>query len=128
MPIPIRNPNRMSEQERIVGILDEAFVGIANAQANAEKTLQNARALVAGITQELFPHDASSPGEQALDELCDLIVDCEHKTAPTQEHGIPSIRTPNIGKGELNLDGVYRVSDETYAAWTRRAEIGRANV
>jgi type I restriction enzyme S subunit len=57
-----------------------------------------------------------------LSELCELIVDCEHKTAPIQEEGFPSIRTPNIGKGKLLLDGVNRVSEETYKAWTRRAE------
>lgn len=28
-----------------------------------------------------------------LGEICELIVDCEHKTAPTQETGHPSIRT-----------------------------------
>jgi type I restriction enzyme, S subunit len=35
----------LPEQRRIVGILDEAFDGIATAKANAEKNLQNARAL-----------------------------------------------------------------------------------
>ena len=35
----------LPEQRRIVGILDEAFAGIATAKANAEKNLQNARAL-----------------------------------------------------------------------------------
>ena len=59
---------------------------------------------------------------ERLNELCELIADCEHKTAPTQESGTPSIRTPNIGKGELILDGGKRVSDDTYEAWTRRAE------
>ena len=34
----------LPEQERIVGILDEALEGIATAKANAEKNLQNARA------------------------------------------------------------------------------------
>ena len=33
------------EQQRIVGILDKAFAGIATAKANAEKNLQNARAI-----------------------------------------------------------------------------------
>lgn len=56
-----------------------------------------------------------------LNELCELIVDCEHKTAPTQDTGYPSIRTPNIGKGVFILDGVNRVSEETYRQWTRRA-------
>ena len=56
-----------------------------------------------------------------LNDVCTLIVDCEHKTAPTQSKGIPSIRTPNIGKSRLILDNVNRVSDETYKAWTKRA-------
>lgn len=56
-----------------------------------------------------------------LNDVCELIVDCEHKTAPTQEFGYPSIRTPNIGRGRFILDGVNRVSEETYQLWTRRA-------
>ncbi len=55
-----------------------------------------------------------------LKELTELIIDCEHKTAPTQETGYPSIRTPNIGRGRLLLDGVNRVSEETYKFWTQR--------
>jgi len=35
----------LPEQQRIVAILDEAFEGIATAKANAEKNLENARAL-----------------------------------------------------------------------------------
>lgn len=114
----------LSEQRRITGILDEAFDGIATAKANAEKNLENARALFESYLQTLF---APRNGEwiekrKSLADLCELIVDCEHKTAPTQEKGTPSIRTPNIGKGKLLLDGVYRVSEETYQEWTRRAE------
>lgn len=56
-----------------------------------------------------------------LNEICEIIVDCEHKTAPTQANGYPSIRTPNIARGFFILDGVNRVSAETYRAWTRRA-------
>ena len=41
-----------------------------------------------------------------LNEICELIVDCEHKTAPTQDSGYPSIRTPNIGRGRFILEGV----------------------
>lgn len=55
-----------------------------------------------------------------LKELCTMIVDCEHKTAPTQGIGYPSIRTPNIGRGRLLLEGVNRVSEETYRLWTQR--------
>jgi type I restriction enzyme S subunit len=57
----------------------------------------------------------------ALNDVCELIVDCEHKTAPIQETGYPSIRTPNVGRGRLILDGVNRVSEETYRRWSQRA-------
>ncbi len=118
VPVP-----SLSTQRRIVAILDEAFEGIATAKANAEKNLQNARELCEELIQGLFPEDGSIRVDApSLDSLCELIVDCEHKTAPTQEHGIPSIRTPNIGRGRLLLEGVYRVSDEIYKEWSRRAE------
>lgn len=57
-----------------------------------------------------------------LSELCEFIVDSEHKTAPTQETGHPMIRTPNLGRGVFLLDGVRRVSAETYETWTRRGK------
>lgn len=56
-----------------------------------------------------------------LGSIC-TIIDCEHKTAPTQDEGIPLIRTPNIGAGHLILDSAKRVSEQVYAAWTRRAK------
>lgn len=55
-----------------------------------------------------------------LQDLCVKIVDCEHKTAPIQSEGFPSIRRPNIGKGQLLLEGVNRVSEETWTEWTKR--------
>jgi len=56
-----------------------------------------------------------------LISLCELIVDCEHKTAPTVESGYPLIRTPDIGVGVLRIDGASRVDDATYELWTKRA-------
>ena len=119
--LTIRFPPR-DEQQRIVTILDEAFEGIATAKANAEKNLQNARDLSSALGESCFhQHIDDSFLPRQLADLCELIVDCEHKTAPTQGNGFPSIRTPNIGKGKLILDDVNRVSEATYVAWTRRA-------
>lgn len=59
--------------------------------------------------------------EPVLSEVCEFIVDCLHATAPIQEAGYPLVRTPNIGRGRLQLDGVHRVSQATYDQWTRRA-------
>lgn len=113
----------LPEQQRIVTILDEAFEGIATAKANAEKNLKNARALFDSYLNSVFSQRGEGWVEKSkpLEDLCELIVDCEHKTAPTQVDGVPSIRTPNVGKGKLLLNGVYRVSEKTYNEWTRRA-------
>lgn len=54
VPIPIAYPVDVSEQRRIVAILDEAFEGIATAKANTEKNLQNARDLFDGTLQSVF--------------------------------------------------------------------------
>ena len=48
----------LRDQKRIVGILDEAFSGIATAKANAEKNLQNARALFESHLQSAFTQRA----------------------------------------------------------------------
>jgi type I restriction enzyme S subunit len=58
---------------------------------------------------------------RTLNDACEFIVDCLHATAPTEPDGYPLIRTPNIGKGRLDFTDVYRVSEETYQLWTRRA-------
>lgn len=54
-PIPVPP---LPEQRRIVGLLDEAFEGIAIAKANAEKNLRNARALFEGHLHGEHPEKA----------------------------------------------------------------------
>lgn len=112
----------IAEQKRIVEILDESFSGIERAEAIARQNLTNARELFDSYLNKIFLDFVERKNTQTLNCITDLIVDCEHKTAPTQETGFPSIRTPNIGKGHLILDNVYRVSEETYKQWTRRAK------
>ncbi len=60
-------------------------------------------------------------GVMKLLDACELIVDCPHSTAKDEGSGYPLIRTPNIGKGRLKLEGVHRVSYETYCARNERA-------
>jgi type I restriction enzyme S subunit len=67
IPIP-----PLREQQRIIGILDEAFGGIATAKANAEKNLQNARALFESYLQSVFARRGKGWEEKRLDEICTL--------------------------------------------------------
>lgn len=49
-----------------------------------------------------------------LSEVCLNIVDCPHSTVPDEGSGYALVRTPNIGKGRFNLDGVHRISEKSY--------------
>ncbi|TAN35166.1 restriction endonuclease subunit S [Patescibacteria group bacterium] len=63
----------LPEQRRIVGILDEAFEGIATVKANAEKNLQNARALFESHLQSVFTQRGKGWVKKPLGDLCDVL-------------------------------------------------------
>lgn len=62
----------LAEQQRIIELLDEAFIGLATAHANAEKNLQNARALFESQLQSVFIERGREWLEKPLSELCDI--------------------------------------------------------
>ena len=59
----------LPEQQRIVGILDQAFDGIATAKANAKKNLQNARALFESHLQSVFTQRGEGWVEKTVDQI-----------------------------------------------------------
>jgi len=120
--IDVSYPTSIAEQKRIVAKLDQAIEAIDKAKANVERNLQNAKDLFQSSLDNIFTKDVSLDGTHTLNDWCEFIIDCEHKTAPTQSDGYPSIRTPNVGKGKLLLEGVNRVSEKVYNEWTRRAK------
>lgn len=62
----------LSEQQRIVTILDQAFDSIAIAKANAEKNLQNSCGLFESHLQSVFSQRGEGWVEKQLSELCDI--------------------------------------------------------
>lgn len=59
----------LAEQQRIGGLLDEAFEGLASAKANAEKNLQNARALFESHLQSVFTQRGPGWVETTLEKV-----------------------------------------------------------
>ncbi len=66
-------PSSLSEQWRIVGILDEAFKDIAVAKASDEKNLQNCRALFNSYLEETFTSQKEEWVEKTLGDVCEFI-------------------------------------------------------
>ena len=62
----------LEEQKRIVGILDEAFVGIDQAIANTEKNLQNAFDLFESYLNNIFTQKGEGWVEKSLNEICEI--------------------------------------------------------
>lgn len=66
----------------------------------------------------------------AIKELCELIVDCVNKTAPTTSADTPykMIRTTNVRDGWIETENVRHVDEVTYRKWTRRAVPQREDI
>ena len=101
----------LPEQQRIVGILDEAFAGLATAQANADKNLQNARALFASHLQSVFAHAWRTCELVTLSDLASDITDGDHMPPPKSPTGVPFITIGNIKKDTriINFSGTFTV-------------------
>jgi type I restriction enzyme S subunit len=74
----------LAEQQRIVGLLDEAFEGLATAKTNAEKNLQNARALFESHLQSVFTQRGPGWVDRTLDQVC--IVERGSSPRPIKEY------------------------------------------
>ena len=86
----------LPEQQRIVGILDEAFKGIAIAKANAEKNLQNARALFESQLDSVFTKRAEGWAEKTLEDICLKITDGEHLRPKVTSSGVPFLSAKDV--------------------------------
>ena len=93
-----------AEQQRIVGVLDEAFAGIATAQANAEKNLQNARALFESHLQFIFTQRGKGWVDTKLDDVCGFQNGFAFKSSTFKPSGVPILRISNIQDGRIDTD------------------------
>ena len=96
IPIP-----PLDEQKRIVAKLDEAFVGLAKAKENAEKNLQNARALFESHLESVFTQRGKGWVEKKLDDVCGFQNGFAFKSNTFKATGAPVIRISNIQDGRI---------------------------
>lgn len=62
----------LPEQQRVVGILDQAFEGIAKAKANAEQNRVNAWSIFQTFLDESFSESLSLGDPKTVDQVCDI--------------------------------------------------------
>lgn len=88
----------LPEQQRIVGILDEAFDGITTAKANAEKNLQNARDIFESYLQSVFT--------EREDEWIETTLEKVLETQPRNGWSPPAANHSESGTPVLTLSSV----------------------
>lgn len=80
IPIP-----PLSEQKRIVKILDGVFENIERAKENTEKNLQNARELFESYLQSVFANPGEEWEEKKLGEVCEYFNGKAHEQCIDEE-------------------------------------------
>ena len=102
-------PHSLPEQQRIVGILDQVYDGIATAKANAKKNLQNARSLFESHLQSVL---RSKKWEwKTLGDLCEG-VEYGSSAKSKKRGGVPVLRMGNIQDGQLDWGNLVYTDDK----------------
>ncbi len=106
----------IDEQRRIVGILDEAFEGIATAIANAEKNLQNARALFESHLNAVFTQRGEGWVEKRLSEIAKVFGRGKSRHRPRNEPSLYGGNYPFIQTGDVRNAGfIIESYTQTYS-------------
>ena len=103
----------LSEQQRIVAILDKTFDGIAKTNANAEKNLHNARAIFESHLQSVFTERGDGWVEKPLASLCSpkrVITYGVIKLGVEVPDGVPCLRTSNVRWLRIETEGMKRIA------------------
>lgn len=116
----------LPEQRRIVAILDAAFAEIATAKANAEKNLQNARALFESHLQSVFA-DSCEGMPTTLGEAYD-VRDGTHDSPKFHDTGYPLVTSKNLKRDGLNFDAIKFISEQDYRKINERSAVNVGDV
>lgn len=113
----------IDEQRRIVGILDEAFEGIATARTQAAVIRQNVRALFESRLQYIFTHRGDGWTEKALADLSKIDYGYT-ESASTKMVGPKFLRITDIQDGRVTWTSVPYCSIEAGKLARYRLEHG----
>jgi type I restriction enzyme S subunit len=120
-------PYDTKEQQRIVGILDEAFEHIATAKANAEKNLQNARALFESHLQSVFTQAGKGWVERRLWEVFEIGSSKRIRETEWTSTGVPFYGGKEIvrlAKFGSTVSTAY-ISEEKYRDYASKYDMPR---
>lgn len=105
IPIP-----PLSEQQRIVSILDEAFATITRAKANAELNLKNAKELFDVYLHKYYSSKEEGWEEKKLKDVAEYFNGLTYSPKDISNQGIIVLRSSNVQNDELDFKDIVRVN------------------
>jgi type I restriction enzyme, S subunit len=106
----------LPEQRRLISILDEAFESVATAKANAEKNLQNARALFESHLQSIFTRRGKGWKQKTLEEIATTFGRGKSKHRPRNAPHLYGGKYPFVQTGDVrNADHTITEYSQTYS-------------
>ena len=114
--VAIEFPSNVTEQHRIVTLLDEAFADIATAKANAEKNLQNARELFESHLQTLFAQRGEGWKDKTLEEISTTFGRGKSRHRPRNDPALYGGQYPFVQTGDVrNAEHIITEFSQTYS-------------
>lgn len=113
----------LTEQRRIVAILDEAFEGIAAAKANSERNLRSAKTITEAATQALLASVSSDAVDTTIGAEADILAGFAFKSRGYSVAGddVRLLRGDNIIPGGLRWEDAKRWSKAEAVVYQRYA-------
>lgn len=123
---PVLTPP-ISEQKRIVKILDEVFQKLEKVKESMEKNLQNSKELFESYLQSVFatPNDEWEEGE--LGDFYD-IRDGTHDSPKYHKEGFALITSKNLKRDELDYRKIKYISEKDYININKRSKVDRGDI
>ncbi|MDO8778507.1 MAG: restriction endonuclease subunit S [Burkholderiaceae bacterium] len=105
-----------AEQQRIVTLLDAAFESIATAKANAEKNLQNARAIFESHLQSVFTLQGDGWEDKTLEQIATIFGRGKSRHRPRNAAHLYGGKYPFIQTGDIrNSEHFITEYSQTYS-------------
>lgn len=108
----------LTEQRRIVARVEELAAQINEARTLNRKSTEEAEALHANLLRAIMLNCQSN--EIELETVCAEIIDNLHSNPHYSDSGVACVRSPDVGKGVLNLEMALRTDEEEFVRRTVR--------
>jgi type I restriction enzyme S subunit len=118
--IDIYYPKLLSEQKRIIAILDRTFKAIDQAKTNTEQNLKNAKELFESYLNRIFEEKGDDWEKKKLKDICEKITDGTHQTPKYFDDGVVFLSSKNVTSRKIDWKNVRHIDEKQHIEMHKR--------